>query len=200
MKNVIAIAGCASFLCLVLPLLSGCGGKEKAPSFMGYELGMMQSDIDEQAVERREDRKPGKEFIASAGNRYSMNNHGMLIGDGPPVAFLDAEKKYPIVDLTLVGNGKNIVKILVMGPVWLDGGDAKMRRRNWMRYATAMVEQKTGRKPDAISEDDEKNYAKWNAKTYEVEIYVFRGDNQIKIEVTAKNEEQYDSKTVKPGI
>jgi hypothetical protein len=247
---------------------------EKAPSFMGYELGMAQSDIDKEidwgqgkgnipkesdlpklvegrrgpqigeipvmppsgSVEEGRMRSPREEMMSgpsrSADNIYLIGGSNVGVGPGgavlaaggrrvpgavpgedgmrpdppspivppTPKLHLDSEKKYPIHSLALVGDGKNIVQMIIVTSALGSGVDIETQRLNWLRYAAAMVEQKTGRKPDVLNERDVKNYAKWNAKTYEVEIYAFRQDNTMQIKVTTKGEEQYDSRTIKPAL
>lgn len=154
---------------------------EKAPSFMGYELGMMQSDIDKKAVWYQEDRKPGKVFVAGR-NTYTGYSKDI---------YLDAEKKYPVRSLQLKGDGKNIIQMSVFGD-----SAGSMQRMEWQRYATALVEQKTGRKPDVVDENNINNYAKWNAKTYEVDVCYERGGLEIRV----RTKSDHDPKKVKPGI
>lgn len=164
---------------------------EKAPSFAGYELGMIQSDLDKKAAARQEDASPGKELVVDAerrGRREVMANKYRTTTS----LHLDAEKKYR-TNLELIGDGIIIVQINVRVSA------PSMQIPDAIRYAVAVVEQKTGRKPDIIKEDG--LYAKWNAKTYEAEVRRVSGVPGVgPIEIMVKTKTDHDSRTVKPGI
>jgi hypothetical protein len=197
--------------------------EEKAPSFMGYELGMLQSDIDKKVVRRIEDAKPGKEFVAymettqpsrtwgfssvseiqltfSGFTRYQTGGRDPrdLRGDDVLMKdqYLDSEKEYAVTELRLVGDGKNIVEITVIAAIPVRRADVGTYMNNWMRYAVAMVEQKTGKKPDIVNEKG-RFYAKWNAKTYGVAVY-HGSPNTMEIKVTM--EKQPDAQTIRPAL
>lgn len=164
---------------------------EKAPSFMGYELGIPTSDLDKETVLSRKDIKPGKKFYLANGGYTAVSND----------LYLDADQKYQ-VSMVILRHGfvrgpykNNIEHIIVRGNLFLN----QTQKLDWMRCAIAVVEQKTGRKPDVVKEDE--LYAKWNAKTYEVEIHRLQiprdGIDVMEIKVRICDN---DPKKIKPAI